>query len=181
MRDGGLCEAMTLEQSGLAALYLQHRAELTRFLTARTGDPQEAEDVAQEIWLRLQGAAPGPVANGRAYLYRVAQNIVLDRLRERGRRARREMDWRNETVGHGGGEPSDPAPDPEAEAAERETVARVASAIAALPEGARQAFRLHKIEGLAHAEVAARLGISRSGVEKHIAVAMKHLRRLLAD
>jgi RNA polymerase sigma-70 factor (ECF subfamily) len=66
-------------------------------------------------------------------------------------------------------------------AAEREIVARIASAIAALPEGAAQAFRLHKIDGLSHAEVAARLGISRSGVEKHIAVAMKHLRRLLAD
>jgi RNA polymerase sigma-70 factor (ECF subfamily) len=172
---------MTLEQSGLAALYLQHRAELTRFLTARTGDAEEAEDVAQEMWLKLQASTPGPVGNGRAYLYRVAQNIVLDRLRERGRRSRREMAWRNEIVGPGGGEPTDPAPDPEAVAAEREIVARIASAIAALPEGAAQAFRLHKIDGLSHAEVAARLGISRSGVEKHIAVAMKHLRRLLSD
>ncbi len=40
---------------------------------------------------------------------------------------------------------------------------------------------MHKIEGLTHGEVAARLGISRSAVEKHMAVAMTHLRRLLAD
>jgi RNA polymerase sigma-70 factor (ECF subfamily) len=63
----------------------------------------------------------------------------------------------------------------------REETAALASAIAALPEGAGRAFRLHKIDGLSHAEVAAKLGISRSGVEKHIAVAMAHLRRMLGD
>ena len=40
---------------------------------------------------------------------------------------------------------------------------------------------MHKFDGLSHAEIAARLGISRSGVEKHIAVAMVHLRRALKD
>ena len=45
--------------------------------------------------------------------------------------------------------------------------------------GAGRAFRLHKLDGLSHAEVAAQLWISRSGVEKHIAVAMAHLRRAL--
>ena len=64
---------------------------------------------------------------------------------------------------------------------EAEEQRQLETAIAELPEGARRAFCLHKIDGLSHAEVAARLGISRSGVEKHIAVAMKNLRRLLAD
>lgn len=64
---------------------------------------------------------------------------------------------------------------------ERDEAARLASAIAHLPDGARRVLRLHKIEGLSHGEVAARLGISKSGVEKHMAVAMKYLRRLLAD
>jgi DNA-directed RNA polymerase specialized sigma24 family protein len=41
-------------------------------------------------------------------------------------------------------------------------------------------LRLHKFDGLSHGEVAARLGISKSAVEKHMAVAMAHLRRLLA-
>ena len=53
------------------------------------------------------------------------------------------------------------------------------SAVANLPDGARRVFRLHKIDGMSHAEVAATLGISKSGVEKHIAVAMRHLRAAL--
>jgi RNA polymerase sigma-70 factor (ECF subfamily) len=174
-------DPMAGEESGLAALYLQHRADLARFLAARTGDRQDAEDIVQELWLKVRSVDSGPVANGRAYLYRMAQNLVLDRARERGRRAAREQAWQREEIGHQAGEPADSRADPETEAVEREEVARVASAIAALPEGARRAFRLHKIDGLSHAEVAERLGISRSGVEKHIAVAMKHLRQLLAD
>ncbi|MEG8041644.1 sigma factor-like helix-turn-helix DNA-binding protein [Sphingomonas sp. LR59] len=42
-------------------------------------------------------------------------------------------------------------------------------------------FRRHKIVGLSHAEVAAEFGISRSAVEKHIAVALRHLRKALND
>jgi RNA polymerase sigma factor (sigma-70 family) len=181
MRDARLNGTMDAEQTGLAALYLQHRAELVRFLAARTGDREEAEDIVQELWLKVRGTDSGPVANGRAYLYRMAQNLVLDRLRERGRRNVRERLWQDEEIGFYRGEPADLRSNPEAEAAEREEVARVASAIAALPEGARRAFRLHKIDGLSHSEVARRLGISRSGVEKHIAVAMKHLRQRLGD
>ncbi|MDB5672642.1 MAG: polymerase subunit sigma-70 [Alphaproteobacteria bacterium] len=172
---------MTADPSGLAELYLRHRAELARFLAARTGSREEAEDIVQELWLKLNGADSGPVANGRAYLYRMAQNLVLDRIRERSRRGARERLWQDEEIGYQAGEAMDARSNPEAEAAEREEVALVASAIAALPEGARRAFRLHKIDGLSHSEVAERLGISRSGVEKHIAVAMKHLRQRLAD
>ncbi|NWM55037.1 RNA polymerase sigma factor, partial [Escherichia coli] len=69
------------------------RGELLRFLVARTGNPAEAEDLLQELWLRIRDATPGPVANGRAYLYRAAQNLVLDRLREARRREARDKDW----------------------------------------------------------------------------------------
>lgn len=150
-----------------------------RFLTARTGNAGDAEDIAQDVWLRIQGADTGPVANGRAYLYRIAQNLVLDRVRERRRRAQREHDWVDSQVDIRGGEAADLRPDAMAQIVEREDAAALAAAIAALPDGAGRAFRLHKLDGLSHAEVAAQLGISRSGVEKHIAVAMAHLRRAL--
>lgn len=64
---------------------------------------------------------------------------------------------------------------------EREETRLLVTAMATLPEGARRAFELHKLEGLSHGEVAARLGISKSGVEKHMAVAMKYLRRAMRD
>lgn len=129
----------------------------------------------------MRSAEAGPVGNGRAYLYRAAQNQALDRARARQRRDRREGEWVAEHADLGGAEPADTRPNAEAAMLAREDAEALAKAIKALPEGAGRAFRLHKIDGLSHAEVAARLGISKSGVEKHIAVAMAHLRRALQD
>jgi len=166
---------------GLEALYRAHREELLRFLAARTGDPGDAEEILQEVWIRLGQTARAPIANGRAYLYRMAQNLAVDRLRERRRRMRRERIWLDDLAGAGPSEPADPAPNAEEAMLDREEGARLVSAVDTLPEGARRVFDLHKVEGLSHAEVATRLGISRSGVEKHMAVAMKYLRRALLD
>lgn len=168
------------QSSGLAQVYTEIRGELLRFLTARLGDAAAAEDVLQDLWLRLQAVDTGPVANGKAYLYRAAQNLALDTVRARQRNSARDREW---AAAHGGpgAEPADPSPNAEAGMLEREEAAALAAAIAALPEAAGRAFRLHKLEGLPHAEIAARLGISRSGVEKHIAVAMAHLRRAMKD
>lgn len=172
---------MSDPSAGLEAIYREARGDLLRFLTARTGDAGEAEDVLQELWIKLQTLPGGPVAHGRAYLYRMAQNLVVDRLRARQRRARRERLWIDDRDGAAAIEPV--APDKNAEDAmlEREEAALLASAVANLPAGARRVFELHKLRGLSHAEVAEQLGISRSGVEKHMTVAMKYLRRALLD
>jgi len=166
--------------SGLAQVYADIHGELLRFLTARLGDPAAAEDVLQDLWLRIHATDTGPVANGRAYLYRAAQNLALDVVRSRQRGAARDAQWAAAQSG-AGAEPVDLTPNAEAAMLAREEATALASAIAALPEGAGRAFRLHKLEGMSHADIAARLGISRSGVEKHIAVAMAHLRRAMKD
>jgi len=168
---------------GLVRLYEQHRSELLRFLSARTGDPAEAEDIVQELWFRVQAADSGPVANGRAYLFRMAHNLVLDRLRERRRRQQRDGSWIFQ-AGAGttaDGEQIDPGRSAESELMAGEELKRLSAAIEQLPAGAKRAFCMHKLEGLSHSEVAARLGISRSGVEKHVAVAMQHLRNAFED
>jgi RNA polymerase sigma factor (sigma-70 family) len=171
------------DDDGLESAYGVHRAELMRLLTARTGDPVEAEDLLQELWVKVRQQPAGPVANGRAYLFRMAQNLVIDRVRERQRRMQRERRWSDAATdfASSGVEPVDQRKTAEEHIIDREETATLTSAIANLPEGARRAFELHKIEGLSHAEVAARLGISKSGVEKHMAVAMKYLRRALMD
>lgn len=168
--------------SGLSQLLAVLRPELLRFLQARLGDAGEAEDVLQELWIRVRDSAGEPVANGRAYLYRSAQNLALDKVRERRRRALRDAEWaRTQGAAQPGPEAADPREDTEAALLARDEAAKLASAIAALPDAAGRAFRMHKLEGMPHAEVALALGISRSGVEKHMALAMAHLRRALAD
>ena len=87
-----MTEART-DEAGLAALVSAHRADLRAFLSARCGDPAEADDLLQELWLKVAGLPSGPIANGRAYLFRVANNLVLDRVRARHRAMRRDRSW----------------------------------------------------------------------------------------
>ena len=165
--------------SGLTQIYEERRDELRRFLVAQTGNPVEAEDLLQELWLRIRDMNPGPVANGRAYLYRAANNLVLEKIRRTRRREVRDQDWSDAQAETVPGDRVDPQPQALDALIAREDLETLRAAIAQLPEGAGRVFRLHKLEGVPHAEIASRLGISRSGVEKHIAVAMAHLRRAL--
>ena len=169
--------------TGLAALIDRNRGQLLRFLTARCGDPAEAEDHLQDLWIKASRMQSGPIADGRAYLFRMANNLVLDARKMRHRAMARDRKW---LVHEGGGEvaPED-RPDPAAladEAIAGEQEAQILrSAIAGLPTGAGTALQLFRFEGKSHAEIAEIMGISRSGVEKHLAVAMRHLRNALAD
>jgi RNA polymerase sigma-70 factor (ECF subfamily) len=169
--------------AGLATLLDAERAALLRFLAARCGDPAEAEDLLQELWLKIATAPTGPIANGRAYLFRMANNLVLDRARMRRRAMRRDRAWLERE------EPSeasielqqDSAPDAEAQLIEAQESEAIRRAVETLPPGARRALVLFRFEGRGQSEIAALMGISRSGVEKHLALAMRHLRQSLAD
>jgi RNA polymerase sigma factor (sigma-70 family) len=174
---------MENRQDQLEFAYGVHRADLMRLFLARLGDQAEADDLLQELWLKVGQKPAGPVQHGRAYLFRMAHNLVIDRLRERHRRMQRERRWSDEATDFpaAGCEPADRRKTAEEAMLDREEIATLVSAIANLPEGARRAFELHKLQGMSHGEVAAALGISKSGVEKHMAVAMRYLRRALMD
>ncbi|WP_098106419.1 sigma-70 family RNA polymerase sigma factor [Novosphingobium sp. PC22D] len=169
--------------AGLAALLVQLQPELLRFLTARCGDPDEAQDLLQDLWLKLEEIETGPIANGRAYLYRMAGNLVLDRVRGRRRAMARDRRWIDADGGAGVAPVDRPDPAPPADEAlvEKEESAVLAKAIEDLPAGARRALRLYRFEDRRQSEIAEIMGISRSGVEKHLALAMRHLRDALSD
>ncbi|WP_235912689.1 RNA polymerase sigma factor [Croceibacterium salegens] len=169
--------------SGLNGLFEHHRAELKRFISARCGDPVEAEDLLQELWLKLADLSVGPIGNGRAYLFRMANNLVLDRVRRRHRSMRRDRAWlERDPVGTATAEDRpDPSPDAEQELLDKEETQVLRAAIASLPAGARRALVAYRFEGMAQGDIATMMGISRSGVEKHLALAMKHLRKHLDD
>ncbi|WP_293841185.1 sigma factor [Sphingopyxis sp.] len=61
--------------AGLASLFDQHRGELLRFLRARCGNADDTDDCLQELWLKAANDPSGPIANGRAYLFRMANNL----------------------------------------------------------------------------------------------------------
>ena len=167
---------------GLLGALEEQRRQLRRFLVARTGSEADADDLISELWIKVSLSQPGPISNPKSYLFRMANNLVMDRARERRRRERRESEWTADQLGAKPetAELADSAPTAEQNLLERDEAQRLRAAIARLPSGAQRVLRMHKFEGLSHAEVAARLGISKSAVEKHMAVAMTHLRHMLA-
>ena len=170
-----------VQTAGLTGTLEARRGDLRRFLIARTGSEADADDLLSELWIKANSVQPGPVSNPGSDLFKRANNLVLDSLRETRRRQRREGDWIAEQRGSHAlvEEPADPASSAEQMLIERDEQNRLTEAIDHLPARARRVLRMHKLEGLGHAEIAAQLGISKSAVEKHMALAMAHLRRIL--
>jgi RNA polymerase sigma-70 factor (ECF subfamily) len=100
---------------------------------------------------------------------------MLDRLRGERRAAHRDWTWLDSKTVRVG--PYEISPEPDADAAldARQRLASLLNALASLRPQARRVFEMHKIEGLTHAEVAARLGLSRSSIEKYMITTLKHL------
>lgn len=153
--------------SGLIALFTDLRPALLRFLASRGASVDEAEDILQDVNLKLLADGLGPVAQPRAYLYKMANNEFLVHRRAAGRRVRREEDW---VSAHGGNDgEADEKPSVESEIIAKEQVAILQRLLDALPERTRTIFRRFRIEGEPQRVIAAQLGISVSAVEKHLA------------
>lgn len=154
-----------LEIDGLEAVLLANRARLLRFLQAH-GAGDAAEDLLQELWLKLSRAKTGPVAEPLSYLYRAANNLMLDRHRSQRQAERREQDWV---------EVSDaPAPGvAESPPGERGLIAReqllaASTALDALGERTAMIFRRHRLDGISQRDIAAEMGVSLSTVESDL-------------
>jgi RNA polymerase sigma factor (sigma-70 family) len=145
---------------------LEHRAALLRYFLARRVPPEEAEDVMQDLVVKLESHVSGPIAEPRAYLYRMAENLLLDRIRSEGRRRGREQAW--VAAQAGATLEADDRPSPEQALIARERLALVSAALGTLPERTVQVFRRYRIEGVPQRTIAAELGISLSAVEKHL-------------
>lgn len=146
--------------SGLRAVFLQQRTVLARLLAARLGSADEAEDVLQDMWLRIDGLADRPVAQPAAFLFRVAANMATDWRLSSGRRGARDQAWLDVQTR------ADELPDAERALLARERLARVEAAMAAMPERMRITLVMFRFEDQPQRAIATRLGISVSGVEK---------------
>jgi RNA polymerase sigma factor (sigma-70 family) len=164
--------AIAMKDSGLEAVFLENRAALLRFLRAR-GAGEGAEDMLQDMWIKARAGVSGPIADPLAYLYRVANNLLLDRRRAELRGARRDQDW-HDVAGSGELGVSD-APSGERMLIAREQLAAADGALKALGERTDYVFRRFRVEGASQRAIADELGISLSAVEKHLQKAYRAL------
>lgn len=151
-------------------------ADILHYLRKRTDNASDAADMTQDVftqWLDYRDRAK--VEQPRAFLFQMARNLLRDH-------------WRRQKVRHKvHHEPHATEPEPLADehqeplpAAQRlQHLERLKSVLAELSPRRREALMLHRFEGLSQAQIAERMGISLSMVEKHIAFALLHCKQRL--
>ncbi|HEY3655261.1 MAG TPA: RNA polymerase sigma factor [Steroidobacteraceae bacterium] len=144
-----------------------HLQYLKKLLRRRGRTCEEAEDLVQEAFVRMQLYCQqgGVVREPEAFLVRSVLNLAVDARR----RDRRDL-YEKQSVEDMYLVDLSPSPD-EVFAAEQRLL-KIRRSLAALSERTQQAFFLHRLEGFSYAEIAQRLGVSVSAVEKHIANAV---------
>jgi RNA polymerase sigma factor (sigma-70 family) len=145
-----------------------HEAGLRRWLARHPADSElEIDDIVQETYAILASLEQvDHIRNPRTYLFEVAKSVVRQALR-RSRVVTIDSFMNADVMSI----PED-APTPERVAADREELRHVSTAIGSLPVRCREVFTLRKLQGLSQRDVAVRLGIAESTVEKHMIKAL---------
>lgn len=166
-----------MEPTGLEAVFLDNRNQLLRFLAAQ-GAGDAAEDLLQELWIRVSSNPGGPIATPLSYLYRAANNLMLDHYRSSRQAVRRDVAWSEVTGATVAGRSDDPSSDRILIGRERAAMAH--AALDALGPRPARIFRRHRIDGIPQRQIAGELGVSLSTVESDLRLgyrAMSDLRR----
>lgn len=148
------------------------RPALTAYFVRRLRDPSQAEDLVQDLFVRMATAPVIAQGNPEGYIFQAAANLLRDYYRRETTRHRYL-----EAKSHDDQHSVDPI-DAERLLAGRQGIGCVAQVLKRLPERTRRIFILYRLEGMQRKAIAEAFGISVSAVEKHIATAM---RTLLAD
>jgi RNA polymerase sigma-70 factor, ECF subfamily len=150
------------------------RTKLLRFIAGRVESRETAEDLTQEVLLRLINTE-GHIDNLTAWLYRVARNVLIDHYRTRRTEARLDAD----TYPHGG-EVDDPfAPAPQS--ARRELAGCLRSFVGQLREPYRSAVVAIDLDGGSQTKLARTTGLSTSGMKSRVQRGRRQLHRMLTD
>jgi RNA polymerase sigma factor (sigma-70 family) len=153
----------------LSRFHRDYRPALIAFFLRRTHNHTEAEDLTQEVFIRIAGSSHEAMRQADAYIFQVAANLLRDRARRE--QVRNDYAAGARLVESAGVDMLDP----HRVAAGREALALLSSGLAELPERTRQIFLLFRYEQIDQRTIAESFGISVSAVEKHIYRAMATL------
>lgn len=157
------------DRRAFAALFDRHQGSVVRFAQRFVGDRARAEELAQDIFVKLYRSAKAyrPSAKFKTFLFRVATNHCLNEVR------RGEYRVKHEAIDEAPSREADALPGPGAptpadELAGRELEAAVGSAMAELSDRERAAFTMCRFEGMAYREIAEALSASEAAVKSLI-------------
>lgn len=162
--------ASSPSQDLLHSLYSENQRWLVQWLRRSTASVHEAADLAQDTFVRVVQRCPDEIREPRAFLATIARGVLIDHCRRMAlERAYLEMLARM---------PEACAPSPEERAIALQTLEQLDRMLDGLGRKARSAFLLAQLDGLPHREIASRLGVTVSSVEKYIAGAFRHCYRI---
>ena len=153
-------------QSDLFGTFRENEGVLIRFLARRVRCRTTAQDLAQELVIRIQRAPWQAVYNPRAFLFRMAANLASTH-RSQARRRAEVADELKELLSSDVDEVT-----PERQLLAADELQRVAAVLESLPERTRQILVWHRYDGVQQVEIARQLGISTTAVEKHLRKAL---------
>lgn len=155
---------------------LPQRSALHRFIRRLVRISSDADDIVQEAYLKLLEHPP-PEREAKSlpgYLFVVARNLAADTSRRSARESRRDAALRAFTA-----QLDDAEPGGEELVFVQQASEQLRRALWELPPRTREAYLLHRLEGLTHRQVAERLGVTVRTVERNIAAALAHLKNTL--
>jgi RNA polymerase sigma-70 factor (ECF subfamily) len=153
----------------ISRLFSEHNDSLIQFLATRLRSVQEAKEVAQEAYVRLLSLEDsGAVSFLRAFLFKTAANLAVDRIRSRNRQ--------QHALHAGLCDESREAPTPDREAASAQEIEIVRRLVGELPPKCRHAFLLHRVQGVEFAEIAREMGLSERMVRHYVLRAVLYCR-----
>lgn len=157
----------------LVHVFLDYRGFLKAMLMDRLGNEADVDEVLQDTYLRISEMGdPDSVVNPRAFVFRVASNLGVDRGRDVSRRRERFM--QDEKVA---GRVASEQPSPERIAINRENLRNMREVLLELPPKCRTAFLLSRRDGMTYKEIGVHLGVSDNMVKKHLVRALAHCRK----
>jgi len=179
-REGPMSVDSPREIPTSAQVAREFRARLLRFIRARVASPADAEDIVQDVLLRMHRSVRSLSAGERlgAWLFQVARNAVVDHYRARGRGAavldaRISPDAVADEVAA--------ATDEDPRRLERDATHCLAAFIERLDPRQAEALRLVDVDGLTHRAAAARIGLGVPGVKSRVQRARASLKKALDD
>lgn len=176
--EGGRSEESDRRLKAVEAVIRDLDPVLIGWLTKKFGEGAIARDIAQDAYLRVwRFAHESEIADPKALIFKAAANLAANEFKARRRFRATHVDVSGPTMAnHMEAIPAE-APSPERAECARQDWEACRKAIAALPEKARRAFILSRFEELTYREIAQRLSVSESSVEKYIILALKSLRK----
>lgn len=179
--DGELLRALALDvESSFPQLVAQYHPQLLRFVASQVKDPDLAEDILQDCWLRIYQALQRYSAERiaslelRAWLFKIVQNQMRTHLRKKNGLSTTTTEDLEEAMGDSA------ALSPDEIIELRSQVAAAREAVEQLPSVSRAVLTLYLFEELQYQEIATRLGLTLSNVRTHVFRGLRELRKKLA-